>query len=452
MAYIAPSTRSAGALITATIWNQDVVANPIALNAGAFSLSGQAAMDDMYASSTTQWAVGRRQLRQTFRGLNLRTHPDADVAASKVFLYHADEIVMHDGTSVLDWNDLVADITVAGANGLDTGAETASVWYQIHAIRKSSDGTKGLMLHRAKDYFLDEQNTTATTTSALRDGAGQTKRAQTFDVDVTGPCEKVEFKFTKNGSPTGQFWVSIYATSGGLPTGAALKTSDKMNVAVVATTEQVITMVFRDPATLTAGTTYAAVLEGNFTISGSNYLSFARSTTDPYAAGQLCAFDGTTWAGSSVDAWFKVYITQNDTALTMPSGYDQYALIGWVYNDSGSDFDPFVAKDRDVCTQLFQAIAASSVSILTLASLVTAVPPITCIPKLQISAGSGGSIMVIITGVPDGFGNSYNRTIAAVAADYNQDVPGMVTEFQGLYGYRAAGSGTFDIRVIGYEW
>ena len=32
MAYVAPSTRTTGTLITASIWNQDVVANPIALS------------------------------------------------------------------------------------------------------------------------------------------------------------------------------------------------------------------------------------------------------------------------------------------------------------------------------------------------------------------------------------------------------------------------------------
>ena len=54
MAYIAPSTRSAGALITAAIWNQDVVANPIALYAGAMSIASQAIGDLVYATSTTQ--------------------------------------------------------------------------------------------------------------------------------------------------------------------------------------------------------------------------------------------------------------------------------------------------------------------------------------------------------------------------------------------------------------
>lgn len=54
MAYVAPSTRTTGTLITAAIWNQDVVANPIALYAGAMALTGQAAGQFILASSASQ--------------------------------------------------------------------------------------------------------------------------------------------------------------------------------------------------------------------------------------------------------------------------------------------------------------------------------------------------------------------------------------------------------------
>ena len=56
MAYSAPSTRSTGELCTAAIWNADVVANAIAINAGALSVTSQAIGDILYASSTTQFA------------------------------------------------------------------------------------------------------------------------------------------------------------------------------------------------------------------------------------------------------------------------------------------------------------------------------------------------------------------------------------------------------------
>ena len=68
---------------------------------------------------------------------------------------------MDTGNRVATWDDLSAVITTAGAGGLDTGSEAASTWYEIYAIRKSSDGTKNLLLHRAKDYFLDESQTTS---------------------------------------------------------------------------------------------------------------------------------------------------------------------------------------------------------------------------------------------------------------------------------------------------
>ena len=54
MAYSAPSTITTGTLITAAKWNADVVANPIAIYAGAMSVSSQAVGDILYASSTTQ--------------------------------------------------------------------------------------------------------------------------------------------------------------------------------------------------------------------------------------------------------------------------------------------------------------------------------------------------------------------------------------------------------------
>lgn len=57
MAWVTPVNRSTGDLITATIWNQDVVSNPAALRGGAIAVASQAANDFMYFSTTTQ--IGR---------------------------------------------------------------------------------------------------------------------------------------------------------------------------------------------------------------------------------------------------------------------------------------------------------------------------------------------------------------------------------------------------------
>lgn len=55
MAYIAPTTRTTGELITHPIWNQDVVNNSAALYAGALGITSQAANDFVYASSSSQF-------------------------------------------------------------------------------------------------------------------------------------------------------------------------------------------------------------------------------------------------------------------------------------------------------------------------------------------------------------------------------------------------------------
>lgn len=54
MAYIAPTTRTTGDLVTAAIWNADIVANEIAINAGAIALASQAIGDLVVATSATQ--------------------------------------------------------------------------------------------------------------------------------------------------------------------------------------------------------------------------------------------------------------------------------------------------------------------------------------------------------------------------------------------------------------
>lgn len=66
MAYVAPSTRTTGTLITAAIWNQDVVDNPIALRAGAIAITTQANGRIVVASSATQLSVNKNAFMKNF--------------------------------------------------------------------------------------------------------------------------------------------------------------------------------------------------------------------------------------------------------------------------------------------------------------------------------------------------------------------------------------------------
>ena len=81
-------------------------------------------------------------------------------------------------------------------------------------------------------------------------------------------------------------------------------------------------------------------------------------------------------SGNCADFGFKVYITENDTAVTMPTGYTQKALIGYVRNDSGSDFRPFIQINRNVSSLLDDLATISTTGLPVLTDVSVAVPPI----------------------------------------------------------------------------
>ena len=399
---------------------------------------------------------------QTFRGLHLRTHPDADVVASKVELIHADEINFLDvntgaAVSISSGLDrLVGDITASGAGGLDAGSEGASRWYEIYVIRKSSDGTLNLLLHRAKDYLLDANWTTDDQDTGLRNVSSNTKRAQTFLCGTAGQVSFVDVKLDKIASPTGNMWVSIYATSGGAPTGAALASSDKIDVSLISTSAQQVRFVFRNPTSLSASTTYALVYEGDFTIDGTNYIGIRAQATGGYSSGSSYDYNGSTWTSGSKDFWFRVYVTENDTAVTMPSGYDQKCLVGHVYNDSGSNFVPFAQRDRIVTFRSHTGhivVSAGSVTIPTLVDASASSPPLAVLARLVIVPSGAGNVYIASDGqVPDSSWRSFGQAMGFSASGQRSDTPlAVLCETQGFY-YAVETMASATIYILGYMW
>mgnify|MGYP001585006757 CR=1 FL=1 len=294
-----------------------------------------------------------RALSQTFRGLSLQTHPDNDKAPAQVSLIHADAIVMHDGEEVTDWNNVNFDIAAAtGIGGLDTGTEQASTWYKIWAMYNGT--TKGLMGQRAKDYFLDEDITAGEDASqGLRSAVDNStvRISQGFQLGTAGLIEFINVKLIKTGTPTGNYWFTIEANNGGVPSNTPLATSDKYNVSRLTTTACVVRLPFRTPFSASAATQYHVVMYGDFTVSATNFASWRMDgSAATYANGSKALFDSdtSTWTtDTDDDMWLQVYVTRNDTSLVVPTGY-RYAHVGWVYNDSGSNFKHFWALDRRV--------------------------------------------------------------------------------------------------------
>lgn len=347
-------------------------------------------------------SLSLQSLSQSFRGLTLRTHPDADAALSKVMLVRADAIVMDDGQEVRDWDRVVADIAVGGVGGLDTGAEANNAWYKVWAIYNGT--TKALLLQRAKEYTLDEDLSAGEDGAhALRDAAARTKLAQGFQVDNAGPCEFVDVKILKTGTPTGQFWFTIESNAGGVPSGTVLATSDKYDVSRLPTGAIWFRMMFHTPPTLSALTQYHLVLQGNFTVSVSNYMSWRADTTAAaYARGSKAAYDGTTWTSDTDDDFTaQIYITTLDAAVVMPSGYTSKAHIGWVRNDSAGNFMEFVQIGKRASVGINTSPASSARNYLgsltnpTLFHAAAFVPPTPCWVTLQ-ADGSVATMGVIM--------------------------------------------------------
>jgi hypothetical protein len=384
---------------------------------------------------------------------------------------------MDDGVSVPDWNNLVADLSVVGAGGRDMGSEEASTWYEPYAIRKSSDGTKGLLLHRAKDYFLDQSFTSVDTSRALRlaTSTPTDKIAQGFQVATAGKVEFVDVAIIKQGTvPISNVWVTIETDSAGSPSGIVLATSDKMDASKFGATSggPLSRFVFRSPATLSTSTQYHLVLQADYARSDVNTLNWSGLVAGGYANGASKDFNGTTWSAtpgaSGLDRDFKIYVTRNDLAVTMPPGYDQRTkLSAGFFNNSGSDLRGLVYYDRKAQPLSDQTIGNVTGTTIVLQDISTFIPP----GRVRIQLG-GVSSLAGLTGagvgpVPDGF--IMNASVAGgtglrkggstrLVHSFSIGLPDgeslefgfVLTEFQAFY--FAVGAATWQISVSEWEW
>ncbi len=414
------------------------------------------------------WTGTVQKVVQSFRGLHMRTHHNFGAAADQVSIERLEEAVMSDGARYLPPRSifpLSGIITSSGAGGLDTGTEVASTWYEIYLIGKSSTGSTSdlrVMFHRAKSYSLDQSQTAISTNSPLRFGATtHIKLAQSFQTSAAGAVEFVDISLFRAGTPTGTMWITIEASSGGNPSGTALVTSDKMAATAVSTTSQWIRFPFRAaPVSLSSATQYFIVLQGDYATDGTNYVAWNYQGTNVYANGAFFTYNGSSWANTpTADQTFKVYVTLNDTALTMPSGYDQSLKLGYVYNNASSNFVAFDAQNNTV-RRLTASGGANdwtntTATVPTLFDLSTLLPPCPVIFRnFGYHTVIGASI--VGGGIPDGYGTVVSAGdfgsffINAPGVNYDCALPDIHTTYQGAYAYTS--SGTMHIYILSWVW
>lgn len=456
-AWTSPRTWAHQELVTASILNQHVRDNLLHLKENVNGSAG--------------W----------FRGLDIRTHPDADKAATKVQLLRLDQAVVDNGLSTSSWAVTTADLSTSGANGLDTGSEAASTWYELYGIHKSSDGTKALLFHRAKDNLKDEEYNADDTWADLRRSDGSpgssTHLGQGFKVDTTGPCPYIDVEINRGGTlpANARVWLEIQSDSSGLPSNTVLVTSDLLDATTVhnATADGAfVRFIFRVPYTLTAATQYHAVLTGDWAVGASNRIEWRiDSTSATYANGGATRKDtGTgTWSAFSgtQDFSFRVYIERNNTSVTMPSGYDGKILLGYVHNNASSNLVAFRQREKHVHPLVTQDIGApgGSGTAPILVDMAAYVPPVAVNFGFWLRNIEGRSFDIRVGPIPDGYGllaghrsggesrldGSISGGDASELLDIGQRFDTIITETQALY--VRAGAGTIDALIVGsWEW
>lgn len=394
-------------------------------------------------------------LTESFRGLRLFTDL---IDTGKVKLANLDEAVMSDGTRLSGWSNLSLDMSAAGAGGLDTGAAQLSTWYEVHAIAKD-DGTKAIMAHRAKDYYLDQSQTTNDVETSVNNLAGTSVRvAQSFQLSTADKVECVEVMLRRDGSPTGVIYFTIEADSAGAPSGTPLATSASLLPAGIAATSQIVRLLFRTPATHAATTTYWLVARPTYAASDTNRLIWRANSAGGYANGTCLIYNGATWSSAGGrDQYFKIYVTRNDAALTLPTGYTKSVLLcPGIYRDGSGNMRQSTVIGRHVGYRHLVVLNASTVTVPTLVDLAVFVPPRPVVVEVGIGSTVAGD-QIAVGGAMDGYdqtnGGGADRLFnVAAAAQVECLGPLIQTEYQALYARRNAGTGSVSVYCNGYEW
>lgn len=157
-----------------------------------------------------------------------------------------------------------------------------------------------------------------------------TATAQTFTCSANGTLAMAQFHLKRTGLPLGTLTYKIYATAAGVPTGAALATSEPLTVGDIDNQfSTVYTLHFTgaNQISLVNGTVYAIAVEytgGSVT----DYVEVGEDNT-PAHAGTKYDFSGGTWnADAGADLCFQVAVegATTYTAFVFSIGLDALGL------------------------------------------------------------------------------------------------------------------------------
>ena len=152
---------------------------------------------------------------------------------------------------------------------------------------------------------------------------------QSFTSVYSGLLETARFNISKLGSPTGNVTAKLYAHSGTLgtssiPTGAALATSDNLDISTLTTSQVLTTLTFTaaNRVALVAGTNYCIeILYNEAGSDTNNCLRVSVDTSTPLDDGNSFYYDSGYNAVATNDTPFYVNVSTYLTgAMTMITG------------------------------------------------------------------------------------------------------------------------------------
>jgi hypothetical protein len=164
----------------------------------------------------------------------------------------------------------------------------------------------------ADTYNLKESSTSETGALELGSNVAGTSKGvgQTFTPASDYSIGRVILKLQRIGSPSGNVKLSLYATSGGLPTGGAVVATNNVDVSTISSSLAEHTFDFTSTTTVSNGVMYAIALEtqDGYSGDGDNHINVRAAEPSVYAGGTALAKNGSSvWSTYDWDLYFKNY-------------------------------------------------------------------------------------------------------------------------------------------------
>lgn len=145
-------------------------------------------------------------------------------------------------------------------------------------------------------YVAKDSQSTNNDFDDFADAAARENVGSSFTAGSSYTIRRVELLLYRLGSPTFTFTVSIYADSGGVPTGAALCTStETFDSSTLGTTAATVTANFSTGTALTSGTKYHIVLDSSAVGDGSNDVRW-RINYNTVSGQSITSYNGAVWS------------------------------------------------------------------------------------------------------------------------------------------------------------